>query len=236
MSDPMSPSPVPAKPRRGCFFYGCITGLILLVIVVVAGVAGYYALKKKLTSWVDNYTDTQPMTLPTVSLSRDDLDKLNARFGTFKDSVRSNQPTAPLVLTSDDLNGMLAESPDAKQSKGKLYVTLDGSKVKGDISLPLDDLGTTMTMFKGRYLNGSGTFNVSLHDGVLFVAPDMITVKGKPLPDAFMQGLRNANLAQGVTNNPDAMVILNKLKEIEIKDSKLIVVPKVTSGAAEAAP
>ena len=39
MSDQSTPSPQPTK-RRGCFFYGCIT---VLVIVVLVGVAGFFA-------------------------------------------------------------------------------------------------------------------------------------------------------------------------------------------------
>ena len=27
----------PPKPRRGCFFYGCITGLVLLLLIAIGG-------------------------------------------------------------------------------------------------------------------------------------------------------------------------------------------------------
>jgi len=30
------------KPRRGCFFYGCITGVVLLVIVLGALLVGLH--------------------------------------------------------------------------------------------------------------------------------------------------------------------------------------------------
>ena len=46
-----------AKPRRGCFFYGCITGLVLLVLVLGALMVGLHYVKKI----VNQFTDSQPM-------------------------------------------------------------------------------------------------------------------------------------------------------------------------------
>ncbi len=236
MTDPMNPpiapgAPVvPAKPRRGCFFYGCITAVILAVIIIVAGVAGYLALKKKVTSWVAQYTDTQPMTIPTVNMSKEDMDALKKRFEAFDQAVRNNKPTEPMVLTSDEINALILSSPDAQAFKGKIYVTLDGDKAKGDLSLPLDDLAKSplFSMVKGRYLNGSCTFSVSLQNGVLYVSPDSVTVKGNPLPDQFIQGLRTQNFATSMTNDANAMAVINNLQDIQIKDSKLTIIPKTT--------
>ena len=63
-----------AKPRRGCFFYGCITGLVLLVIVLGALMVGLHYVKKM----VNQYTDAQPMELPTVQMSQGEIDTVEA--------------------------------------------------------------------------------------------------------------------------------------------------------------
>jgi hypothetical protein len=111
-----------------------------------------------------------------------------------------------------------------KAFKGKFYVSLEGDHVKGEVSVPLREMG--LSMFKGRYLNGSATFNLSFSDGTLAVKPQTILVKGTPVPEVYMQEIRKQNLAAGVTNNPAAMAVLHGLEGIQVKEGKLVVVPK----------
>jgi len=109
--------------------------------------------------------------------------------------------------------------------KGKLYVTVEGDRLKGQVSLPLDELG--LRIFRGRYLNGIGIFAISLQKGNLVVNADSIVVKGKPLPGVYMDKIRAENLAENLNANPRASVGLNHLAEIRISDGKLVVVPKL---------
>jgi len=234
MTDQTITAPAPAKARRGCFFYGCITCLVLALIVVLGIIAGAYFVKKKVNSLVENYTDSQPMSLPAVQMSKDDVAQLKKRLDAFEQSVRDHKPTEPLVLTSDEINALLEDSTLSQQFKGKVHVSLDGDKVKADLSLPLESFG--FKMYKGRYLNGSGTFDVSLHGVVVDVTPDTINVKGHPLPDAYMQAFRNQNFAASLNKDSNASPVLAGIQEIEVKDSKLIVIPKSEAGGAEASP
>ncbi len=93
--------------------------------------------------------------------------------------------------------------------KGKFYVSLEGDQLKGEVSVPLRDMG--LTMFKGRYLNGSATFNLSFQNGALSVTPQTIIVKGKPVPEEYMQEIRKQNLAASLTNQPEAVAVLQGL-------------------------
>ena len=104
------------------------------------------------------------------------------------------------------------------------YVSFDDGRVKGEMSLPLGDLGWKMV--RGRYLNGSGTFDVSLRDGALSISPQSIVVKGRPVPEIYMKGIRNQNFAAAITNQPDATSVLQGLQELQVKDNKLVIVPK----------
>jgi hypothetical protein len=215
-------------------FYGCITSVVLLLCLAVGGLIAVHYAKKALTGLVNTYTDTKPMTLPTVKISAADLDKLKKRFADFEEAVKAQRPTQPLVLTADEINSLIASDPDQKALKGKVYVSFDGDRVKGEMSVPLKDLGWKIV--RDRYLNGNATFNVSLRNGTFFVSPQTIEVKGKPVPESFMQGLRNANFAQTITNQPGAMAVLQNLQDIQVKDGKLIVVPKekADTGGAKA--
>ena len=209
-----------AKPRRGCFFYGCITGLVLLVLVLGALMVGLHYVKKM----VNQFTGTRPMELPTVQMSQGEISSLKQRFEAFQQAVREQRPAQPLTLTADDINALMGSSRNREALKGKFYVSLDGDKLKGEISMPLREVG--VGMFKGRYLNGSATFNLSFHNGALSVTPQTITVKGKPLPEVFMQEIRKQNLAAQSVNDSNVVAVLQGLEDIQVKEGKLVIVPK----------
>jgi len=83
-----------------------------------------------------------------------------------------------------------------------------------------------LNMLKGRYLNGSATFNLSFQNGTLSVTPQGIQVKGEPLPEVYLREIRKQNLAVALTNNPEAAAVLRGLEEITLKDGKLVIAPK----------
>jgi hypothetical protein len=209
-----------AKPRRGCVFYGCITGLVLLVLVLGGLMVGLHYVRKM----VNQYTENGPMELPALQMSQGEIGKVKQRFEAFQTSVRDQRPTEPLELTADDINALIASGSDQQALKGKFYVSLDGDKLKGEVSVPLQQIG--LSMFKGRYLNGNATFSLSFRNGALSVSPQTINVKGKPLPETYMREIRKQNLAEGFTSETNAVAVLQGLEDIQVKDGKLVVVPK----------
>ena len=208
------------KPRRGCLFYGCITGAVLLVLMLGLLLVGVHYVRRV----VNRFTDTKPMELPTVRMSQAELDKLKQRFDAFEQAVRNQRATKPLALSADDVNALIANGPNQEALKGRFYVSFQSNQLKGQVSVPLQEVG--LGMFKGRYLNGSGLFNLSFTNGVLSVTPETIVVKGKPLPDTYMQEIRNANLAAGLTNQPNAVAVLKGIQGIQVTNGELVVVPK----------
>jgi hypothetical protein len=210
----------PPKPRRGCVFYGCITGAVLLVIMLGALLLGLHYVKRM----VMRFTDPKPKELPTLQMSPAEMAQAKERFDSFLQAVREHHPTKPLTLTADDLNALIASGGDQQGWKGKIYVSLDGDQLKGDLSVPLQDLG--LSMFKSRYLNGTATFNLSFRDGRLSVTPQTIQVRGEPLPEIYLREIRKQNLAFAFTNDPAAAAVLKGLEEIQVKEGKLVVEPK----------
>jgi hypothetical protein len=214
MSDPTP------KPRRGCFFYGCITGAVLLVMLLGALLLGLHYVKKMVMS----FTDSKPMELPTLQMSQAEMAQAKERLESFQQAVREHHATKPLTLTADEINALIASGGDQQGLKGKVYVSLDGDQLKGELSVPLQDMG--LNMFKGRYLNGSATFNLSFRNGALSVTPQTIQVKGGPLPEIYLREIRKQNLAFAFTNDPAATAVLKGLEEIQVKEGKLVIAPK----------
>jgi hypothetical protein len=208
------------KTRRGCFFYGCITSAVLLVIMLGGLLAGLHYVRKL----VDRFTDTKPTELPTLQMSKAEIDQVKQRFETFQQEVREQRATKPFVLTADDLNALIASDSEPQGLKGKLYVSLEGNQVKGQVSVPLQEVG--LSMFRGRYLNGAATFNLGFRDSVLMVTPRTLVVKGTPVPEVYMQEIRKQNFAASLTNEPASVAVLKGLQDIQVKEGKVVIVPK----------
>ena len=206
----------PVKRRRGCLFYGCLTSSILALVVLAGLLLGYLKI-------LNSFTDKNPMPLPAVKMSDAEMAQVRQRVDTFSQDIRSGRSPGPLELSGDELNALILTDANLKALKGQLYVSIEGDQVKGQVSVPAARLG--LGIFKHRYINGAGTFKVSLVNGTLYVNAQSLSVKGNPIPDRYMQQVRLQNLAQNFNEDPKTSVGLNKLKSIEVKDGKLVIVP-----------
>ncbi len=211
------PPPEPLPKQRGCFFYGCIIASVMAVLMVILVGVGAFLTYRFVGRLVDEYTSTTPRELPKVEMPPEQLKTLKERVDSFKEAVNTGTPTEPLVLTSDDLNALIAENPELK---GIVYVKLEGNEVKGQLSLPLDKLNVGMV--RGRYLNGEADFKASLSEGVLIVTLESIEVNGQKIPDEFLTEIRKQNLAKDTYKDEKTSEMIRKLESLEIKDGKII--------------
>jgi len=214
MPDPTTSAP-PRK-GRGCLFYGCLTCLVLLLIMAVLAVVVVRFIKNQ----VNTYTDTQPMKLPRVEMTDADYQQLERRVKAFGDAMEKGTPIESLILTERDLNALIARAANMKELADKVYVSVNGTEVRGQVSIPLSRLGW---LGKGRYLNGEATFNVSLENGVLIVTAREVKVKGKPLPETFMSQLRRENLAKEAYKNPKNAEAIRQLDTIQVQESQVLI-------------
>jgi hypothetical protein len=208
----------PPKQGRGCFFYGCIT---MIVLAVLLAVGGYFAVRAFVRAAVDSYTQTAPVELPKAEISSDDLAKLQARVKAFTTAVDQQKPGAALVLTESEINALIANDASFKALKDKVHVTIEGDQIKGQVSYPLGKMGPMD--LTGRYLNGEATFKVALQGGVLFVMMQSLKVAGKEPPQEFMQAFRQENLAKEACKDPETAKALAKLDSIVVRDGCLVI-------------
>jgi len=214
----------PPKPRKGCLFYGCLTLVVLSLAVLVGGGVGLYFLYHKAQNFVQQYAGSEPMELPDVRYTESDQQEFKERIRIFSKGLEAGEATAPLELKGEDLNLLLASSPDLKTLADGLRLKVEGDQVKGVVSLKLGDLGAPF--FKDRYLNGEASFKVSLSEGRLTVLPTEVLINGKPLPHEYLEAIGKHNFAEGANQNPDLTEALEKLNSIEVKDGAVTVVPK----------
>jgi hypothetical protein len=74
-------------------------------------------------------------------------------------------------------------------------------------------------------LNADGLFDVGLTNEQLRITAESLTVKGKPVQRSIMREVASENLADRFNQDPRASAGLRKLKAIEVKDGKLVIVP-----------
>ncbi|MCX6907290.1 MAG: hypothetical protein NTY01_04525 [Verrucomicrobia bacterium] len=232
MSTPNEPqdtsaTPAAAPKKHGCFFYGCLTSIVIAVLLVIGVcVAGYYGLSK-FANLALAYTDTEPMTLPAVQVDPAVYAALQKRVQEFKTVVDAGKP-ATLALTADELNMLVAGDKNAAQWKGRVWFEIKGNDIKGQLSMPLDFVSSVpgLGKFKGRYLNGAASVQATMALGVLVVRLQSLEVKGKPLPDELMAALSRENLAKDATRNRETAAFLARLADLTVQDGKLILTGK----------
>jgi hypothetical protein len=211
--------PVPTQPKKhGCLFYGCLT---VLILALVGGIATYFGVRHVLKKLVTEYTDTRPLELPAVSFSPEQQDALKNKIDTFKAALNDKGAAPPLHLSADEINALIAED---RELKGHAHVAIEDNRVKAMLSLPMDKL--PLPGAAGRYLNGTALLNVAVVNGQLFVTAQSVEVKGKPLPEDFMAGVRSRNLAEGAIKDPQTAALLAKIERLEVKAGEVIITPK----------
>ncbi|QDV87093.1 hypothetical protein [Planctomycetes bacterium TBK1r] len=214
--DPQTPGSEPqvqsSGSGNGCLWGCLIAGGLFIGSILCAGFGGYWLI----SSQIAKYTSDTPVDLPTVEYSEEELAKLDARVESFREKLDAGEtPEEDLVLTADDINALISKNEDLK---GKVYVKIENNQVEGDVSIPLDKL----PMGKGRYFNGSATFDVSMDGGVLIVTVDQAELNGEPVPEEFMQAMRQENLAKDVYKDPENAKFMSRFEDIRVEDDKFI--------------
>ncbi|MCR9207183.1 MAG: hypothetical protein NXI28_03060 [bacterium] len=226
----------PAKKSGwGCVIWGCLGTLTFAIVLLVASVFGAYYLFTK-------YTDDRPAEVPVVEWEQERLDELQARIDAFSEQVKSGsqddettidgeitgdelETTDPspvdadapreLRLTSDEINALISAN---EELRGKAYVRIEESRLYGQITLPTDMIPGG----KGRYFNADAEFEVSMDNGVLVVRLTSASVKGEPIPESFMEGLAQQNLAKDAYDDVETAELLRKFDKIEVVDDAII--------------
>jgi len=207
----------PIRKRRGCCFYGCVG---LFVLGLVAGV-GLYLGARYVLDQAMKLTDPAPLALPKVETSPGLAASLQERVKAFGKALDSGATPEPLVLTEQELNVLIASAPELADLKNKVYVSLGGDEIKGQVSLPLD--GLPFSRLRGRYLNGAATFKTTLENGVLIVTLDSLQVKGQQLPKEVLTQFQQDNLAKDLYRDPQTAQTMRRLEKIEVKDGRITV-------------
>jgi hypothetical protein len=208
------------KQRRGCLFY---LGIIAVISLVMLALGAFFGLRYA-KGMVNQLTDAEPMKLPTVQLPEAQMFQLHDRVTTFRDGVRDGDAVEPLELSADELNALIETDPMLAPLKNHLFVIINSNQLSAQISFRAEDVG--LMRLQGRYVNATGVFDVAIRTNELQITADSLSVRGKLVPRNIMREVSAENLADRFNQDPKVSAGLKKLQAIEVKDGKLVIVPK----------
>ncbi len=204
--------PPPAKSGCGCWVWGCLTVVLLGIIgTSVAGFFGY----RFLNTQVAKFTSETPQELPVVQYEPDAMAALETRFEGFKANLKDGGQVDDLILTAEDINAMISNNEDLK---GKAFVKIEDGQIKGDISIPLDNV----PLAGGRFLNASAAFDVSMENGILIVTLADAEVKGEKVPAQVLDAMRKENLAKSLYDDAETAKQFRRIESVVVEDGKVV--------------
>jgi len=207
-----------AKKGRGCFFYGCITLMVLAIIAAVAILIGVrYGYKYAR----DHFTSTKPLAVPPVALSTDQGARVTQRVEDFQKELRAGTAKAPLELSSDELDYYVRNS-NTNGLNDNIHLTIVNDHIHAQMSIPLDMQGPT---FFGRFFNGEADVPLKLQDGTVSFQLQNPRVNGRP-PPGWLLRVMNQNLQWNPVPGDGQSGGITNIDKIEIRDDKLILYPK----------
>jgi hypothetical protein len=215
----METTQMPAPPKlKKSYRWVLYTFLGLVGLAICVLVIGGLVVRHAILSFVQNYTQTQPVALPKVEDAPEKMDQLTGKFMAFKAALDADKIPEPWVLTADDLNAVVDSIP---QIRNKLFFSIDGNQVNAKFSLSLEQL--TKGKFKGRHLNGVAQLKVGVANQLLNISIDAIEANAKPLPGYLMKGIRQKNLADAMNNNVSQAQTIQQIDTLEVKDDQIVI-------------
>src|SRR5882762_615874 len=154
----------PPKRGSGCLARGCLTVIVVAILLVVVGVGGtYWSLRHVYLS--DKPAPISETTAPTetsaatpgetsVATSSKKSAEVRERLDTMKKAARAHEAT-DVDLTAEDINALIAAN---RKSRGTASVGINDTALQAQFSIPLESLDVPFRSAFGlsdRYLNAT---------------------------------------------------------------------------------
>jgi len=212
-------APLPAQPvrkKRRWWFRVLVAlgGLVVLAIVGVVLLAGYWQ------SLVRNYTATRPEPLPQVANFSESIENLRARWNVFWEAVLDGEAGTPFKLSADDLNTVIANIPELKD---RLHLLITNNLILGRFSTPLGQ--AKQKELRGRFINGTARLNLAFDDGWLTAHVLDLKANGKPVPGWIQKKVQKEDILRDLNKNFEVAAFLHKLRNVEVMDGGVVLTP-----------
>jgi hypothetical protein len=217
----------------GCFAKGCLTLIIVCVLLVACALGGGYYL---LRSSIDKYTSDKPVAIRVEQPTDVQMSAAAAKARALTEAYNAGKEVT-VELTGPDINALIARNPNYAKYRGTIYFAIANSDLSADVSFPLEVI--PYTMFKGRYFNGHFITFFEWNNGDLTIKPKLIEANGSKVPDMALDKISapdsqvkfNAELRK--QQNHGLREELDRFKSIRVVDDRLIIVTKARDPATK---
>ena len=181
----------------------CLPVAIVLILLLVAGVAGAYF-------WYNR-------PIKPVELSKQEVATVEAKIGDLE--ADPGEPeyvpgSKEIILTERELNGLINQNT---QLGGKLKLILGTDEIHARIE---KDMEEGLPVVGGKKLKAKARFLVKSFDGRPTIVLDDLTVWGASLPNDWLAGMKGKDLLKEIFPNADA---LRGIEELRIERGRLVI-------------
>jgi len=185
----------PPKRGSGCLAKGCLTVIVVAILLVVVGVGGtYWGLRHVYLS--DKPAPISETTAPTetsaatpgetsVDTPRKKSAEVRERFDTMKKAARAHEQTE-VELTAADINALIAAN---RKSSGTASVGINDTALQAQFSIPLERLDLPFRNAFGlsdRYLNATVSIVAPPGTNANSVQLSEVTLNGHGIPAGLL--------------------------------------------------
>lgn len=223
----------PAGPRRGCWFYGCLSaGVLALVVLATAGVTSWWV-KKSLN----------PAAMERVVLTERESAEFEAKLERVRLAAEESpgEPTPPardgevvlpttpepeeldedfvrrpLVLSERELNALIGRNTDLAE-RVQLRLRPNRVQLKANFPVPED-----APFFGGRTIRVNILNRVEMVDGRLRIMLENVSMGGIPLPSAWIGDIKGRDLAFDLFSDPGmARAFQDGIEDCKVEEGQI---------------
>jgi hypothetical protein len=225
---PVMQTPPPAPRGMGCFAKGCLTLIIVGVVLVVVFVGGTIFLVNRA---VQVFTSAQPVQIQVPQATPAERQVAKAKLDTLRSAARNRQE-ATIEFNANEINALIANEPEFHGAAGHALVAIANSIASLDVSAPLDSMH--WKRLNGRWFNGNIQFGFSYVDDNFNFDVRSAEASGHQFPrwiltSDFMQSFNrsfNESFHRESAKHADVNNLWRHIKMASLQGDKLIVVTR----------
>jgi hypothetical protein len=222
---PVMQTPPPAPRGMGCFAKGCLTLIIVGLVLVVVLVGGSVFV---LNRAVHVFTSTEPVQIRVRPATPAELQVAKAKLDTLRSAARNRQE-ATIEFNANEINALIENEPEFRGARGQVRVAISSSIALLEVSAPLDSMHSNR--FKGRWFNGNIQFGFSFVDDNFNFDIRSVEANGHQFPRAILTSDIMQSLNRGVNErfhresgkHADANNLWRHIKMASLQNDKLVV-------------
>ena len=225
MNYPNSQTTVVVPPKSkgcGCFAYGCLT---IIVLIILSLIGAYFGIKAIVHRTVISYSTSAPQDLAIPEVNREQYPAIKKRVEDFVEDFKQGTAKESLALSAADINTLIQYEPELSALKDHISIEIEKENIEGRFSAPLEGLG-----FADRYINGTIRFTCSLAGDLMNATIESLTINGTSLVENGSYELRKEVLIGKIIERGGSADAVKAIDQIYVKDGYLIIVPKHSEG------